>query len=143
MRAMALTGFALGHLDAVEMDTPPPGPGDVLVKVLACGVCRTDLHVVDGELAEPAIPIVPGHEIVGRVEAVGHGVTTCAPGDRVGIPWLGWSCGTCDFCRDRAREPVPARAFTRDTRSTVDTRNTRAPMPHSAFRFPPVTTTST
>jgi alcohol dehydrogenase, propanol-preferring len=98
MRAMALTRFGLGHLDAVEMDTPTPGPRDVIVRVLACGVCRTDLHVVDGELPEPAIPIVPGHEIVGRVEAVGREVNSCAPGDRVGIPWLGWSCGTCEFC---------------------------------------------
>jgi propanol-preferring alcohol dehydrogenase len=109
MRAMALTRFALGHLDAVEMDTPAPGPGEVLVKVLACGVCRTDLHVVDGDLPEPAIPIVPGHEIVGCVEAVGHHVTTCAPGDRVGIPWLGWSCGTCEFCRGE-RENLCRRA---------------------------------
>jgi propanol-preferring alcohol dehydrogenase len=69
------------------------------VKVLACGVCRTDLHVVDGELPEATIPIVPGHEIVGRVEAIGRDVTTHVPGDRVGIPWLGWTCGTCEFCR--------------------------------------------
>jgi len=109
MRAMALTRFGLGQLDAIEMDTPAPGPGDVLVRVLACGVCRTDLHVVDGDLPEPTMPIVPGHEIVGRVETVGHDVTTCAPGDRVGIPWLGWSCGTCEFCRDE-RENLCRRA---------------------------------
>jgi len=109
MRAMALTRFGLGHLDAVEIDKPAPGPGEVVVKVLACGVCRTDLHVVDGDLPEPAIPIVPGHEIVGRVESVGNDVTTCAPGDRVGIPWLGWSCGTCEFCRDE-RENLCRRA---------------------------------
>jgi propanol-preferring alcohol dehydrogenase len=98
MRAMALTRFGLGHLDAVEIDPPSPGPREVLVKVLACGVCRTDLHVIDGELPDAAIPIVPGHEIVGRVEAVGRDVTSIAPGDRVGIPWLGWSCGACAFC---------------------------------------------
>jgi propanol-preferring alcohol dehydrogenase len=98
MRAMVLTQAGLGYLEAVEIDRPTPGPFDLLVKVLACGVCRTDLHLVDGELAEPAIPIVPGHEIVGRVEAVGRSVITHAPGDRVGIPWLGWSCGTCEFC---------------------------------------------
>jgi propanol-preferring alcohol dehydrogenase len=98
MRAMALTRFGLGRLDAIEIGTPAPGPRDVVVKVLACGVCRTDLHVIDGELPEPAIPIVPGHEIVGRVEAIGREVRSCAPGDRVGIPWLGWSCGTCEFC---------------------------------------------
>ncbi len=109
MRAMALTRFGLGHLDAVEMDTPAPRPGEVVVRVLACGVCRTDLHVVDGDLPDPAIPIVPGHEIVGRVEAVGRDVTTCVPGDRVGIPWLGWSCGTCEFCRGE-RENLCRRA---------------------------------
>ena len=67
--------------------------------VLACGVCRTDLHVVDGDLTSPVIPIVPGHEIVGRVERVGDGVIGYAPGDRIGIPWLGYSCGDCEFCR--------------------------------------------
>jgi propanol-preferring alcohol dehydrogenase len=71
----------------------------VLIKVLACGVCRTDLHVVDGDLAEPAIPVVPGHEIVGRVERSGEEVGNFAPGDRVGVPWLGWSCQECEFCR--------------------------------------------
>ena len=98
MRAMALTRFGQSRLEAVALDTPSPGPRDVVVKVLACGVCRTDLHVIDGELPDPVIPIVPGHEIVGRVEAVGRDVTSIAPGDRVGIPWLGWSCGTCAFC---------------------------------------------
>ena len=71
MKAMTLTRLGLGHVDSVETDTPTPGPTDVLVKVLACGVCRTDLHVVDGELPNPTIPVVPGHEIVGRIEAVG------------------------------------------------------------------------
>jgi propanol-preferring alcohol dehydrogenase len=96
---MVLTRARLGHVESLEIEKPAPGPSDVLVKVLACGVCRTDLHVIDGELPNTAIPIVPGHEIVGRVEAVGRDVTTHAPGDRVGIPWLGWSCGTCEFCR--------------------------------------------
>src|SRR5215831_6682032 len=99
MNAMVLSRFGLGHLEPVEREMPAPGPSDVLVKVLACGVCRTDLHVVDGELPNPTIPIVPGHEIVGTVEALGRDVTTLAPGTRVGIPWLGWSCGVCDFCR--------------------------------------------
>ena len=93
MRAMVLTRARLGHVESLEIEKPAPGPSDVLVKVLACGVCRTDLHVIDGELPNATIPIVPGHEIVGRVEAVGRDVTTHAPGDRVGIPWLGWSCG--------------------------------------------------
>lgn len=99
MKAMSLVKFGLGHVDAVETDKPIPGPTEVLVKVLACGVCRTDLHLVDGELPSPTIPVVPGHEIIGRIEAVGHGVTTFARGTRIGIPWLGWSCGVCDFCR--------------------------------------------
>ena len=75
-----------------------PGAGQVLVKVTACGVCRTDLHVVDGELTEPKLPIIPGHEIVGRVESVGAGVEQFRRGDRVGIPWLGHTCGACPYC---------------------------------------------
>jgi propanol-preferring alcohol dehydrogenase len=96
---MTLTRFGRGQLDPLELDTPIPGPTEVLVKVLACGVCRTDLHVVDGELPNPTIPIVPGHEIVGRIETVGRDVTHLSPGTRIGIPWLGWSCGVCEFCR--------------------------------------------
>ena len=96
---MALTRPGLGRVDAVEIEKPSPGDHDVLVKVSACAVCRTDLHVIDGDLPDPAIPIIPGHEIVGHVESVGRNVTTCAPGDRVGIPWLGWTCGACAFCR--------------------------------------------
>src|SRR5215510_13346881 len=95
---MVLSHKGLGRVGAVEMPKPTPGPSGVLVRILACGVCRTDLHVVDGELLDGPIPIVPGHEIVGRVEAVGRDVTAHAPGDRVGIPWLGWSCGVCEFC---------------------------------------------
>jgi propanol-preferring alcohol dehydrogenase len=108
-RAMALTKVGAGRLEAVDREVPAPGPSEVLVRVLACGVCRTDLHVVDGELPDPAIPIVPGHEIVGRVEEVGRHVTTFAPGERIGIPWLGWSCGTCEFCR-AGRENLCRRA---------------------------------
>jgi propanol-preferring alcohol dehydrogenase len=99
MRAMALTRPRAGQVEPVDLDLPALGPYEVLVRVLACGVCRTDLHVVDGDLPEPSVPVVPGHEIVGRIEAVGAQVTTFAPGDRVGIPWLGWSCGECAFCR--------------------------------------------
>jgi propanol-preferring alcohol dehydrogenase len=97
-------------LRAVELPRPEPGPGQVLVRVTACGVCRTDLHVVDGELTEPKLPLVPGHQIVGRIEALGAGVAGVAPDDRVGVPWLGWTCGECRYCRsgrenlcDRAR----------------------------------------
>jgi propanol-preferring alcohol dehydrogenase len=89
---------------------PAPGEGQVLVKVGACGLCRTDLHVVDGELIHPKLPLIPGHQIVGEVVAAGPSVETLRVGDRVGIPWLGWTCGTCIFCTsgrenlcDRAR----------------------------------------
>lgn len=99
MRAMALTRPRLGGVEALDLETPVPGPGEVLVRVLGCGVCRTDLHVVDGDLPDPLIPVIPGHEIVGRVERLGTGVQAFAPGDRVGIPWLGHACGTCEFCR--------------------------------------------
>jgi alcohol dehydrogenase, propanol-preferring len=109
MRAMVLPRVGLCHLEPVERELPVPGARQVLVKVLACGVCRTDLHVVDGELPNPTIPIVPGHEIVGQVEAVGREVTTMAAGTRVGIPWLGWSCGVCEFCRGN-RENLCANA---------------------------------
>jgi len=79
---------------------PAPGPGEVRLRVLACGVCRTDLHVVDGELPQVRPTIIPGHEIVGRVEALGAGVADLALGDRVGVPWLGETCGICRYCRE-------------------------------------------
>jgi alcohol dehydrogenase, propanol-preferring len=85
-------------LRLAEVPRPEPGPGQILVKVRACGVCRTDLHVVDGELADPKLPIVPGHEIVGVVEQTGRGVEWFEAGERVGIPWLGHTCGRCRFC---------------------------------------------
>jgi propanol-preferring alcohol dehydrogenase len=109
---MVLNRAGLGHVESVQIEKPTPGPSDVLVKVLACGVCRTDLHVIDGELPNTAIPIVPGHEIVGRVEAVGRDVTTHARGDRVGVPWLGWSCGACEFCRAERENLCPNGRFT-------------------------------
>ena len=97
MRAMVLD--AAGEpLRAAKIGRPRAGPGQVLVGVRACGVCRTDLHVVDGELSEPKLPLVPGHQIAGVVEAVGDGVLDVAPGDRVGVPWLGWTCGECRYC---------------------------------------------
>jgi propanol-preferring alcohol dehydrogenase len=91
---------------------PQPGPGQVLVAVAACGVCRTDLHVVDGDLTEPKLPIVPGHEIVGRVAALGVGVAAFALGDRVGIPWLGHTCGVCPHCRAGRENLCDAPGFT-------------------------------
>jgi propanol-preferring alcohol dehydrogenase len=85
-------------LEARELPDPVAGPGEVLVRVHACAVCRTDLHVVDGDLPALGHRVVPGHQIVGRVEAAGRGVNGLSPGDRVGVPWLGWSCGACTFC---------------------------------------------
>ncbi len=109
MRAQILTA-AKRELAAAELPPPRPGPGQVLLNVAACAVCRTDLHILDGDLAHPKLPLVPGHEIVGHVVEVGAGAERFAPGDRVGVPWLGWTCGTCEFCRsgrenlcDRAR----------------------------------------
>ncbi len=96
---MALTRWGAGTLEACEREIPIALPGDVLVRVRACGVCRTDLHIIDGELPPGEIPIIPGHEIVGLVDVVGDGVTHLAVGDRVGIPWLAYSCGECDYCR--------------------------------------------
>ena len=91
---------------------PEPGPGQVLVEVSACAVCRTDLHVVDGDLTEPKLPIVPGHEIIGRVVASGEGVEAFAVGERVGIPWLGWTCGECRYCRSGQENLCPNARFT-------------------------------
>ena len=95
-----------------DLAKPVPGPGQVLVEVRACGVCRTDLHIVDDELTEPRLPIVPGHEIVGIVEALGSGVTRFNPGERVGIPWLGRTCGVCRFCTSDRENLCEAAAFT-------------------------------
>ncbi len=88
---------------------PLPAPDQILIRVHACGVCRTDLHVVDGELSDPKLPLVPGHEIVGTVIAAGRSDSHFRTGDRVGVPWLGWTCGTCSFCRS-GRENLCERA---------------------------------
>ncbi|WP_417594273.1 zinc-dependent alcohol dehydrogenase family protein [Parasphingorhabdus sp.] len=82
-----------------NMPVPIPGPDQVLIKIHACGVCRTDLHIVDGELTNPAIPLVPGHEIIGTVRQTGPNVKDLEVGDRVGVPWLGWTCGECVYCK--------------------------------------------
>ena len=95
-----------------ELSLADPGPGQVLVEVAACGVCRTDLHVVDGELDRPALPLVPGHEVVGRIAALGPGVARFETGQRVGVPWLGWTCGTCDYCRGGQENLCPEARFT-------------------------------
>ncbi len=93
-----------------ELPVPEPGPGQVLLRIRACGVCRTDLHIVDGELPDPKLPLVLGHQIVGEVVRGGPGANRFSPGQRVGVPWLGWTCGECRYCRsgrenlcDRAR----------------------------------------
>ncbi|MBX6425587.1 MAG: zinc-dependent alcohol dehydrogenase family protein [Variibacter sp.] len=115
MRAMVLErpGTALVMR---ERPAPSPGPGEVLVAVSACGVCRTDLHVVDGELPEPKLPVVPGHEIVGEVVALGPGVEGFAVGQRVGVPWLGHTCGVCPYCREGRENLCDAPLFTGYTR---------------------------
>ena len=115
MRAMVLDRPGL-PLTMRERETPAPGRGEVLVQIAACGVCRTDLHVVDGELARPKLPIVPGHEIVGRVAAIGEGVTGFALGERIGVPWLGWTCGTCPYCRTERENLCDTPLFTGYTR---------------------------
>ncbi len=106
MRAMVLDSPGT-PLRAAEIPDPKPGPGQILVTVSACGICRTDLHIVDGELPDPALPLVPGHQVVGEVVAAGDRFRA---GDRVGVPWLGWTCGECRYCTsnrenlcDRAR----------------------------------------
>ena len=97
MRALVLSRPGL-PLEVREVPLPLPGPGEVRLRVSACGVCRTDLHVVDGELEFPGHPVIPGHEVVGRVDVIGPGVDRFRPGDRVGVPWLGFTCGVCRFC---------------------------------------------
>ena len=104
-------------LRPVTLPRPEPGPGQVRVRVGACAVCRTDLHVVDGELTRPKLPLVPGHEIAGTVEALGPGAGRFRPGARVGVPWLGWTCGECAYCRS-GRENLCERA--RFTGYTLD-----------------------
>jgi propanol-preferring alcohol dehydrogenase len=109
MTAMLLGG-ARQPLRPARVPVPVPGPGDLLIRVHACGICRTDLHVFDGELADPKLPLILGHEIVGTVAARGPGAERFEVDERVGVPWLGWTCGECRFCRsgrenlcDRAR----------------------------------------
>jgi propanol-preferring alcohol dehydrogenase len=111
MKAMVLkeTGQPL---QLIERPEPLPGAGQVQVKVSACGVCRTDLHVVDGDLSEARLPIIPGHEIVGTISALGAGVNNFQIGERVGIPWLGYSCGCCRYCESGAENLCDEPGFT-------------------------------
>jgi propanol-preferring alcohol dehydrogenase len=128
MRAMVLdkVGAALRW---TELPDRQPGPGEVRVTVAACGVCRTDLHVVDGELPDTRVPIIPGHEIVGRIDAIGAGVAGLTLGERVGVPWLGRTCGVCPYClggRENLCDHPVFTGYTRDggfaTATIVDAR---------------------
>src|SRR3954470_21804501 len=101
MKAMVLertADVATAPLQLRELQIPEPGPGEILVRVTVCGICRTDLHVVEGELANPRLPLIPGHQVVGIVSRVGAGVTERMVGERVGIAWLQHTCGLCEFC---------------------------------------------
>lgn len=115
MKAMVLKAPRT-PLEWTELPDRQPGAGEVCVKVLACGVCRTDLHVLDGELPDPKSPIIPGHEIVGRIDAIGSGVSGLAMGQRVGIPWLGHTCGVCLYCAMHRENLCDAPLFTGYTR---------------------------
>ena len=112
MHAMLLNSVR-GPLEWTELPDRQPGLGEVRVQITACGVCRTDLHVVDGELPDPKLPIIPGHEIVGRIDAIGPGVSGLEAGQRVGIPWLARTCGVCPYCSDGRGEPVRSPAVHR------------------------------
>jgi alcohol dehydrogenase, propanol-preferring len=115
MRAMVLTAPG-APLQLQERQDPAPGPGEVRVKISACGVCRTDLHVVDGELPGISYPIVPGHEVVGRVDVLGAGVSALRIGERVGVPWLGYTCGECSYCTSGQENLCDRPLFTGYTR---------------------------
>ena len=132
MRAMVLRRPGQ-PLELEERPRPEPGAGQLLVRVLACGVCRTDLHVVDGELPDPKLPLVPGHEIVGEVVATGPGVEGFTPGQRVGIPWLGRTCGRCRFCREGRENLCDDPGF---TGYTLDGGYAEYTVSHAAYTFP-------
>jgi propanol-preferring alcohol dehydrogenase len=111
MRVMTLPA-AGAKLELAHLTVPEPGPGELLVKVETCAVCRTDLHIVDGELTEPKLPLVPGHQVCGRVARLGEGVSGCRVGDRVGVPWLGWTCGVCRHCSSGSENLCDEARFT-------------------------------
>jgi alcohol dehydrogenase, propanol-preferring len=95
-----------------KMPEPNPGRGEVLIQVSACAVCRTDLHIIDGELTQPKLPLVPGHEVVGRIVQTGQDAARFRPGDRVGVPWLAWTCGQCEYCRSGKENLCDSARFT-------------------------------
>ena len=135
MHAMVLEapGQPLKYL---EVPTPRPGPDQVLIRVRACGVCRTDLHIVDGELTEPKLPLIIGHEIVGQVAAVGEQVQKFQAGDRIGVPWLGSTCGQCRYCRRGRENLCEAPKFTGYTLDGGYAQYTVADQ-HYTFHLPP------
>jgi alcohol dehydrogenase, propanol-preferring len=112
MRAMLFEGTGKPLRLEGQAEASKPGPGQVAIRIGACGVCRTDLHIVDGELDRPKRPLIPGHEIVGTVDQLGAGVGSLKPGDRVGVPWLGWTCGHCAYCRSGRENLCDAARFT-------------------------------
>ena len=115
MHAMVLKR-ARSALEWTEIEDRKPLSGQIRLRVTACGVCRTDLHVIDGELPDPKVPIIPGHEIVGRIDAIGDGVEGLQLGQRVGVPWLGHTCGVCPYCRSQAENLCDQPLFTGYTR---------------------------
>ncbi len=117
----------------MALPSPTPGPDQVLISIRACAVCRTDLHIVDGELPDPKLPLVPGHEIVGIVKKLGDNVRKLRVGERVGVPWLGWTCGECDYCAS-GRENLCARA--RFTGYTLDGGYAEETLADQRFCFP-------
>jgi propanol-preferring alcohol dehydrogenase len=131
MRAMLLNSVGQ-PLASSDVSVPRPASGQVLVRVAACAVCRTDLHVVDGELPKPKLPLIPGHEVVGRIEQIGEGVEDFQLGERVGIPWLGWTCGECKYCRSD-RENLCERALF--TGYTIDGGYAEYTVAHTRFCF--------
>jgi len=135
MRAMVLEESG-SPLRLKEMSVPQPGPGELLIRVHACGVCRTDLHVLDGELAHPKLPLILGHEIVGSVVAMGPGVDSFREGDRIGVPWLGYTCGTCRYCKRGQENLCEGALFTGYTRDGGYAEYTVADQRYS-FRLPP------
>jgi len=136
MKAMVLreTGPAgPGRLAMEELDRPVPGDHEILIEVHACGVCRTDLHTVEGDLALPRLPLIVGHQIVGHVVDTGRGVGRFSVGDRVGVPWLGWTCGECDFCRSGFENLCARAEFTGLHRNGGYATHTKA---HESFSYP-------
>jgi alcohol dehydrogenase, propanol-preferring len=132
VRAMVLNRLHQ-PLTWTELPDRQPGPGEIRVRIGACGVCRTDLHVVDGELPHPVLPVIPGHEIIGRIDAVGAGVTDLAPGQRVGVPWLGHTCGVCPYCTLQRENLCDQPLFTGYTR---DGGYATATIADARFAFP-------